>query len=63
MLSPKFHNQEIGLPVDVSMNCTACPGVGEEGLKVKDAAIEGATVIVWLTVLEPELKPTVKVTV
>jgi hypothetical protein len=30
---------------------------------MKDAAREGATVIAWLTVLEPELKPTVKVTV
>ena len=63
MVSPKFQSQEVGPPVDVSINCTACPGVGEEGLKVKDAASESATVIDWLTVLEPELKPTVKVTV
>jgi hypothetical protein len=31
-LSPKFHCQEVGLPVEVSMNCTACLIAGEEGL-------------------------------
>jgi hypothetical protein len=29
--SPKPHNQEVGLPVDVSVNCTGCPITGEAG--------------------------------
>jgi hypothetical protein len=33
----KFHCQEVGLPVEVSVNCTADPAVGEAGLWVKDA--------------------------
>jgi hypothetical protein len=45
------------------MNCTGWPATGEVGVKVKAAASAGTTVIVWLTVLEPELKTTVKVTV
>jgi hypothetical protein len=35
--APKFHCQAVGLPVDVSVNCTACPATGEAGLNVKDA--------------------------
>jgi len=30
--SLKFHCQEVGPPVDVSVNCTAWPAVGEAGL-------------------------------
>jgi hypothetical protein len=30
--SPKFHCQIEGLPVDVSVNCTAWPAIGEAGL-------------------------------
>jgi hypothetical protein len=30
--SPKFHCQEVGPPVDVSVNCTACPAAGDAGL-------------------------------
>jgi hypothetical protein len=62
--SPKFHCQEVGLPVEVSVNCTACPVTGEAGLYVKDAvsADAGNTATVRLTFLEPELLLTVKVT-
>jgi len=57
VLSPKFHCQEVGFPVEVSVNCTAWLATGEEGLKLKDAvgAVAGDTIIVWLAVLEPEL--------
>ena len=30
--SPKFHCQELGLPVDVSVNWTDCPAAGDVGL-------------------------------
>jgi len=30
--SPKFHCQEVGLPVDVSANATDCPAAGDVGL-------------------------------
>jgi len=29
--SPKAHSQEVGLPVDVSVNCTAWPTTGDAG--------------------------------
>jgi hypothetical protein len=59
--SPKFHAQEVGDPKEVSVNCTAWPTTGEDGLYVKEAA--GATVTVRLTFLEPEALLTVRVTV
>lgn len=61
--SPKFHCQEVGDPVDVSVNCTACPVAGEAGLNVNDAAKGAATVTVRVDVLELEPFVTVKVTV
>jgi hypothetical protein len=61
--SPKFHCQEVGDPVDVSVNCTACPVTGEAALKVNEAASAAATVTVRLTLPEPELLVTVNVTV
>jgi len=61
--SPKFHRQEVGEPVDVSVNWTACPAAGELGLNVKDAVRAGTTVIVRLTLWEPELMAAVRVTV
>jgi hypothetical protein len=60
--SPKFHCQEVGVPTDVSVNCTACPAAGEAGLKVNEAARAGTTVIIRLTLKEPELSATVRVT-
>jgi hypothetical protein len=60
--SPKFQDQLVGLPDDVSVNCTNCPTTGEEGVKLKDAASEAATVRVALDVLEPVLLATVSVT-
>jgi hypothetical protein len=64
VLSPKFHSHEVGLPVDVSVNCTACPTAGEVGLKAKDAiSVEDvATLMIWVTELDPELLPARSVT-
>jgi hypothetical protein len=55
--SPKFHCQDVGDPVDVSVNCTVWPAAGEAGVKVKDAVSvgEGITVTVRLAVFVPEL--------
>jgi hypothetical protein len=63
--SPKLHCQEVGLPVEVSVNCTACPATGEAGVYVKDAVsvAAGRILTVWLVLLEPVLPLTVKVTV
>jgi hypothetical protein len=61
--SPKFHCQEVGVPVDVSVNWTDWPVAGEAGLKVKEAVSTVAMVTVQLTLLEPELLVTVRVTV
>jgi hypothetical protein len=61
--SPKAQLQVVGLPVDVSVNCTAVPAAGEAGLKVKDAESAATTVTVRLVPFEPEPLVTVKVTV
>ena len=61
--SPKFHCQREGLPVEVSVNCTDWPAVGEAGLVLNEAVSAVATATVRLTLLEPELSVTVKVTV
>jgi hypothetical protein len=60
--SPKFHCHKEGLPIEVSVNWTACPAVGEAGLKVNDAVSAVATVTVRLALLEPEPLATVRVT-
>ena len=62
--SPKFHCQDVGLPVEVSVNCTACPGAGEAGLLAKDAvsAEAGATLRSWVRVLELALLLAIRVT-
>jgi hypothetical protein len=61
--SPKFHCQEVGDPVEVSVNCTACPAAGELGMKVKEAVSAGTTMTVRLVLWEPELLEAVSVTV
>ena len=60
----KFHSHEVGVPVDVSVNCTGCPAVGEVGLNVNDAvsATAGVTVTVRLALAEPEALVTVRLT-
>jgi hypothetical protein len=35
--SPKFHDQDVGAPVEVSVKLTSCPAVGEGGENVKFA--------------------------
>jgi len=63
--SPKLHCQEVGDPVEVSVNCTACPASGEAGLKVKDAVgvDEGLTMTALLAVFVPAPLLASKVTV
>jgi hypothetical protein len=62
--SPKFQLQDVGPPVDVSVNCTACPVAGEAGLHVKEATREfaAATLTIWVTESCPEAVMIVKVT-
>lgn len=62
---PKFQFQEIGPPVDVSVNCTVWPASGAVGLKEKEAVRDVAeeTVIAWLDFAEPEVPLEIKVTV
>ena len=61
--SLKFHDQAVGLPVDVSVNCTDCPAAGETGLYVNDAASAATTVTVRVVVFDPDPFVTVNVTV
>jgi len=63
--SPKSHCHDVGLPVEVSVNCTACPGAGDDGLKENDVemTVDGETVTVRLVLLEPEALVTVRFTV
>jgi hypothetical protein len=44
--SPKFHCQEVGLPADVSVNCTDWPVAGEAGLDVKEATSRDSDITV-----------------
>jgi hypothetical protein len=62
--SPKLHDQDVGEPVDVSVNATAWPARGEAGLKVKEAASVGdvTTVTICVTLLDDEALLAVKVT-
>jgi hypothetical protein len=53
--SPKLQSQDVGEPVEVSVNWTAPPVAGEVGLNVKDAARAATTVIALLALWEPEL--------
>jgi metal-sulfur cluster biosynthetic enzyme len=59
--SPKFHCQEVGEPVEVSVNCTACPAAGEAGLYVNDAVNDCPTIIVRLVLFKLEPARMVKV--
>ncbi len=62
--SPKVQDQDVGLPVEVSMKATVSPIVGALGEKLKPATEATAfTVKVFLVVLEPCALPTVSVTV
>jgi len=61
--SLKFHCQDVGVPVDVSANCTACPAAGDTGLKVNEAVRAATTVTVRLVLFELEAFWIVKVTV
>jgi hypothetical protein len=67
--SLKSHCQEVGDPPDVSVNCTACPGAGDTGLKVKEEIMEytgevaAITVMVRLSLSGPEMVPVTRVTV
>jgi len=61
--SPKCHCQEVGDPVDVSVNWTDCPALGGLGLYLNDAAKpEGITMIVRLSFPDPAPMRAVKIT-
>jgi hypothetical protein len=62
--SPKFHSQEVGLPVEVSVNWIDCPATGEAGEKLKEEVRTDtlATVTVLLPCFCPELIVAIKVT-
>ena len=61
--SPKLHDHDVGVPVDVSVNCTDWPAAGDVGLYVNEAARATTTVTVLLVLLEPEVFVAVRVTV
>ena len=67
--SSKFQSQDVGVPEEASVNCTASPGAGDAGLKVKDDVKEAigevgfATVSVRLSLSEPDIVPVTRVTV
>jgi hypothetical protein len=61
--SPKFHSHEAGVPADVSVNWTACPAVGEAGLKANEAERATAIVTVRVVAFDPVPSATVRVTV
>jgi hypothetical protein len=63
--SPKFQDHEVGLPVEVSVNETACPLTGVAGGNVNPALTVPAwlTVTVRLAVLELDELPAVSATV
>ena len=55
--SPKIHDHEVGEPVEVSENWTACPTEGDGGKKVKfatGATLPERTVTGWLLAFVPE---------
>ena len=60
--SPKFQHQNAGEPLEVSVNCTDCPALGEPGDQVKAAVTEGATEIVCVENVEPSESPACRVT-
>ena len=47
--SPKSHDQDVGSPVEVSVNCTACPAFGDDGDQVKFAPGVSGSVEIPLT--------------
>jgi hypothetical protein len=51
------------VPVDVSVNWTACPVTGEAGVYVNEAASAAATVTVRIVLADPVPFVTVSVTV
>jgi hypothetical protein len=61
--SPKLHDHEVGVPVDVSVNWTDCPAAGDVGLCVNDAASAAPTVTALLVLCDPEALAAVSVTV
>jgi hypothetical protein len=63
--SPKLQDQEVGLPVEVSVNCTDWLVLGEAGAKLKPDAGEttaGLTVTLRVARLVPPALPAVRVT-
>jgi hypothetical protein len=62
--SPKLHDHDVGVPVDVSVNCTDCPAAGVAGRYLNEALSSASpTVTIWLMWSSPFASITVKVTV
>jgi hypothetical protein len=61
--SPKFHCQEVGVPVEVSKKLIVCPRTGVLGVYVKSAmSVEaGATMMLRLTLVELEALVTARI--
>lgn len=55
MPSPKVQDQDVGVPVDVSVNWTVCPTVGDAGANAKDPVNAGG--LVTVTVRDPCFAP------
>jgi hypothetical protein len=60
---PKFHSQEVGVPAEESVNCTAWPAAGEAGLKLNEAASAAATMTVLVVLFDLEALLTVSITI
>jgi hypothetical protein len=62
--SPKLHDHDVGVPVEVSVNCTRCPATGDAGLYVNDAVNPvSPTVMIRLMLSSPLAFIAVRVTV
>jgi hypothetical protein len=63
--SPKFHDHDVGEPVEVSVNCTTSPACGDDGDHVKFATVAAGaveTVLVMKVALAPPLFETLNPT-
>jgi hypothetical protein len=52
--SPKFQDQEVGFPVEVSVNETVCPVTGAAGVNANPALTVPACVTVTVRLVEPD---------
>ena len=60
--SPKLHDHDVGVPVDVSVNCTGSPATGAVGLYANSAVSSASIVTVRVALFDPEVLVAVRVT-